>query len=129
MTASPTLNGTNILLLEDDPIQALEVISSLADAGAQVVGPYAALEEARQAVLDETCDAAIIDLRLGDRNASSFANFLQSHFIPFIIFSAYPDSAHVPIEGSSWEFIQKPTEADRVVRTLSELMSRLRRGD
>jgi DNA-binding NtrC family response regulator len=127
MTIPASLKGANVLLLEDDPIQAMELISSLTDVGALVVGPHAGLDDAKSAVLDTRCDAAIIDLRLGDRNASGFANFLRLQKIPFIIFSAYPDSAHLGSDSASWEFVQKPADADRVVRALSELVARLMR--
>ncbi|HEY7644976.1 MAG TPA: response regulator [Hyphomicrobiales bacterium] len=129
MTAADPLRGANVLLLEDDPVQALELITSLADVGALVVGPYAAVEEAQQAILDTHCDAAIIDLRLGHRNSSGFARFLESKHIPFVIFSAYPDSAHLRLAEGAWLFIQKPADADRVVGILSDLVARQKGAD
>jgi len=122
MTAADPLRGANVLLLEDDPVQALDLITSLADVGALVVGPYAELEEAQQAVFDVHCDAAIIDLRLGHKNSSGFARFLESKRIPFVIFSAYPDSAHLRLAEGAWQFVQKPADADRVVGILSDLV-------
>lgn len=129
MTAADPLKGANVLLLEDDPVQALDLITSLADVGALVVGPYAELEEAEQAVLDVHCDAAIIDLRLGHMNSSGFAGFLESKRIPFVIFSAYPDSVHMPLGEGAWEFVQKPADADRVVGVLSNLVARSKAAD
>jgi DNA-binding NtrC family response regulator len=129
MTAAAPLRGANVLLLEDDPVQALDLITSLADVGALVVGPYAALEEAQQAILDIHCDAAIIDLRLGHKNSSGFARLLESKRIPLVIFSAYPDSAHLPLAEGAWQFVQKPADADRVVGVLSELVMRQKAAD
>lgn len=129
MTAADPLREANVLLLEDDPVQALDLITSLADVGALVVGPYAELEEAEQAVLDVHCDAAIIDLRLGHKNSSGFAGFLESKRIPFVIFSAYPDSAHLRLGGGAWVFIQKPADTDRVVAVLSDLVARQKAAD
>jgi DNA-binding NtrC family response regulator len=129
MTDADPLKGVNVLLLEDDPVQALDLITSLADVGALVVGPHAALEEAQQAVIDVHCDAAIIDLRLGHRNSSGFARFLESRHIPFVIFSAYPDSAHLRLAEGAWLFIQKPADADRVVDMLADLVARQKAAD
>jgi DNA-binding NtrC family response regulator len=129
MTAADPLREANVLLLEDDPVQALELITSLADVGALVVGPYAELEEARQAVLDTHCDAAIIDLRLGHMNSSGFARFLESKRIPFVIFSAYPDSAHLRLADEISQFIQKPADADRVVAVLADLVAGQKAAD
>jgi DNA-binding NtrC family response regulator len=130
MTAEDPLRGANVLLLEDDPVQALDLITSLADAGALVVGPYAAPEEAQQAILDtHCCKAAIIDLRLGHKNSSGFARLLESKRIPFVIFSAYPDSAHLRLAEGAWQFVQKPADADRVVGVLSELVMRQKAAD
>ena len=110
-------------------MQALDLITSLEDAGALVIGPHAGLEAAEQAVLDVACDAAIIDLRLGDRNSSGFARFLELKRIPFVIFSAYPDSAHLRLAEGAWEFVQKPADADRVVGVLSNLVARPKAAD
>jgi DNA-binding NtrC family response regulator len=122
MTKDRPLKGIHVLVLEDDPVQALDLIISLEEAGASVLGPEIQLEEAERLITESCCDAAVIDLRLGNRNASAFAAYLQRKHIPFVVFSAYPDSAHWRFSGVRWSFVQKPASPDRVIAVLTELL-------
>ncbi len=38
------LTGTRVLLVEDEPVIALDHAGTLADAGAEIVGPFPALQ-------------------------------------------------------------------------------------
>ena len=61
---SSELAGLRILIVEDDPIIALDVAETLADAGAIVIGPAHTVTQALKLVDGGGLDAAVLDYRL-----------------------------------------------------------------
>src|SRR5262244_3691035 len=54
-----TLQGKRILVIEDEPLVAMDVESTLAMAGCEVVGPAATLERAKLLIEESDCDAVL----------------------------------------------------------------------
>jgi DNA-binding NarL/FixJ family response regulator len=117
------LTGARILVLEDDLMQALELSVSLSEAGAMVVGPVADLDEASRLVDDPGCDAAIVDLRLRDRNATALARQLLASRIPFLIYTGYPDSAFFKSDWPGHQLVLKPASINDIIQRISDLLA------
>lgn len=91
------LIGRSILILDDDPLIALDVEATLADAGAQVLGPARSEAEA-MALIDAAIsdadaippiDAAALDVHLGDLRSEAVAARLTSLDVPFVFHDGF----------------------------------------
>jgi DNA-binding response OmpR family regulator len=62
--ATPLLNGIRILIVEDEPLIALDIEGTLEDAGAVVCGSARTVAQALALINDKAFDAAVLDYRL-----------------------------------------------------------------
>jgi DNA-binding response OmpR family regulator len=101
-----------ILVVEDEPLVALLVKQYLDDLGCDCVGPVADIQTAEHQARNGTFDAAVLNLRLGGKDAYSVASILAYRDIPFAFASGVP---HSGLDGA-WKdrpYIEKPyTVAD-----------------
>jgi DNA-binding response OmpR family regulator len=114
MQASDSLADKRVLVVEDEPLVAMEYASHLAEAGAHVVRRCATVREAiaylKQSDRRHPVDAAVVDFVLADRNSELLQKVLKRRHIPFVVVSAYPRSL-VRTEASD-HILQKPVSAE-----------------
>lgn len=122
MTAPKLLAGTRILIVEDDAVQALELSAALVDAGASIMGPASSLDAATRLIAETMCTAAVLDLRVGNKNATSFAQQLLQKRVPFILCTGYPDSAFFHSEWAGYKLLSKPVDIGSLIRELADLI-------
>jgi CheY-like chemotaxis protein len=87
------LSGKRVLVVEDEPLIAMDYAAQLREAGADVVGNCATVREALDAVEksgEAAIDAAVVDFVLADRNSEPLQVALKQRHIPFVVVSAYP---------------------------------------
>src|SRR5690349_19644228 len=114
----PSLQGSRVLILEDEYFLADDLARALRERGAEPVGPVSSVAEAEELLARERLDAAIHDLNLQGKKATDFVSRVAETRLPCLIVSGYgvgavPESvAHVPR-------IEKPASAATVLRTLS----------
>lgn len=87
----PNPTSVRILVVEDEPLQALDVADAVEEAGHVVVGTAATCDQALKMAESETPDLAITDLRLAedDRDGIDVALILRRKFdIPSVFLSA-----------------------------------------
>ncbi len=89
------VEGSRILLVEDEYIVAMEIADSLSDMGAEVLGPIARVPEvlAFLATAEPAPDAAILDVNLGGEMVYPVADVLIARGIPFVFTTGYDRSA------------------------------------
>jgi two-component sensor histidine kinase/CheY-like chemotaxis protein len=78
-----TLEGKRILVIEDEPLVAMDLESSLTAAGYKVVGPAGTLERAKTLVADGHYDAALVDVNLAGEPVDELATTLTQKNRPF----------------------------------------------
>lgn len=104
-----TLSGRRLLLVEDDPLVAMELVDLIRALGADVVGPYSRVGPALAAIQRESPSGAILDVRLDGETTYSIIDFFLGRADPVLLVSggsaaALPDRyRHVPR-------LQKPFE-------------------
>ena len=81
---SSELCGLRILIVEDNPIIALDVAETLADAGAIVVGPAHTVIQALKLVDGGDLDAAVPDYRLEREVSAPIADWLGRISVPYL---------------------------------------------
>ncbi len=104
------LQGCKVLVVEDEPLEALDYCDRLSEAGAEVVGPFASVIDAMEAVEHESLDVALLDYALADQNSQELQMALETRHIPFVVLTGYP---RVLVRRSEQQVVlSKPVSAD-----------------
>jgi DNA-binding response OmpR family regulator len=83
------LSGLRVLIVEDEPLEAIDYQDILSDAGAEVIGPFASVGGIGVDAV-ESCDVAVIDYALRGGTSLDLQERLESLGKPFIVVTAYP---------------------------------------
>jgi DNA-binding NarL/FixJ family response regulator len=111
---------SRILIVEDEPLVAIDIASVLEDFGYQVVGPAGTAAAALSLLAREGCDAAILDIRLGQETSQDVALELAHGGIPFVILSAYsPKEANFPSDAPA---LAKPLQPQKLLAELQRCL-------
>ena len=128
-TALPTrpprptsLAGSRILVVEDEPLVALDLRYELEDAGARVTAVARTVAEALAAIRDQPVDAALLDGNLRGEPVDEVARQLAAREIPFCFVSGY-GREHLPRGYDMAPLIEKPFRPDALHTTLTALLS------
>jgi CheY-like chemotaxis protein len=121
MIGAPDLTGLKVLVVEDDYYQAADTAAALRGAGAEVLGPCANEEKARDLLNSEMPTHAVIDLNLGGGGPNfEVARLLKSLGIPFVFLTGY-DAQVVPQELTDVVRLQKPVEFRQIIEEVGRL--------
>lgn len=117
------LDGLPILIVEDQPLIALELCEIVESYDGRVVGPIASVAEALIRVDQEQIAGAILDANLADRDVTPLALHLIDRGTPVVIYTGtgLPDAlarAHPELP-----MILKPA---RAITVLAVLVDRIR---
>ena len=114
------LDGTRVLLVEDEFYIADDIRKTLLNAGAFVVGPVSTVERATQAVEEGAFDCAIVDLNLHGKSAAPVAERLFALGRSFAIATGY-GSGEVPPHLNAVPRIEKPFNPPALLQLLTQL--------
>ena len=121
--AAAALDGRRVLVVEDEPLVALEIEAELTDAGAVVVGPVGSLEAAARLIAAEPLDAALLDANLAGKPVDALAAELAARGVPFAFASGYGPSG-LPEGFRDRPLIGKPFGAEALVALVRGLVER-----
>jgi CheY-like chemotaxis protein len=88
--SSDELQGWKVLVVEDEPLEALDYCDRLSEAGAEIVGPFGSASEALDVVAREPIDVALLDYALADKTSEELQAELATRHIPFVVLTGYP---------------------------------------
>lgn len=90
-SAGQLLDGRRIMVVEDEPLLALEIGATLQQIGCELVGPASTLAEALRLADSEasSLDAAVMDVNLRGETSFPVAEVLASYGVPVIYVSGY----------------------------------------
>ena len=102
------LRGVRVLVVEDDPLLALDLAATLAGAGAVVVGLCHTLDEAMLRADGADFAVAVLDFGLGSETVSPVARQLFDRGVPFVLYTG--KSRHEPslAEWRDCPIVEKP---------------------
>jgi PAS domain S-box-containing protein len=129
-----SLRGKRIIIVEDEPLIAMEIDSILTAHGCEVVGTAGTLEKAKTLVERVDCDVALLDVNLTGRTVAEVAAKLTHRNIPFIFVSGY-GSKTLPPGFQGAPIVRKPVNPAELVAAVERLSHKapgvvhLRRGD
>ncbi|NOT40068.1 MAG: response regulator [Alphaproteobacteria bacterium] len=114
--------GARILIVDDEPIIALDLEQGLVNAGYEIAGVTGKIEKALSVVASGACDAAILDANLGGASATPIAAALTARGLPFLVLSGY--SAHQQPEAlRAAPHLQKPANWPQLIKMLSSILA------
>jgi DNA-binding response OmpR family regulator len=116
---SASLAGRSILVVEDEPLIAMDIEQAFKSAGARVIltrTPRDALS-----LIEDTLSAVVLDHGLGDGDSSDLCGLLKSRNIPFVLYSGYGQ-----LEGACSDavLVRKPESPQVLVTTVLGLLQR-----
>lgn len=111
---SASLAGRTILIVEDEPLIAMEIVAALEKAGAAIVTAGTS-ERARRLVDTEALSAAVLDFGLPDGGADALCSRLNERGIPYVLHSGYTrfgDACHRGV------VVPKPAKPAALIKVL-----------
>ena len=111
--------GTRILVVEDEPIIALEIEHVLTDLGAAVVGPAHTLAQAQALVDTDDLSAAILDIRLGETEAWTVAEALHARSVPLLFHTGNSEADRLKATFTDCVVIAKPASIEALTAALA----------
>ena len=108
------LAGHRVLVIEDEPLVAIELVATLEDAGARVVGPVGSVSEAIAVAASGKFDAAFLDGNLHGHPVQEVASALTKSGTPFVFVSGYGRES-LPAGFAHIDIIGKPFTAEQVL--------------
>jgi CheY-like chemotaxis protein len=111
------LKGRRILVVEDEALIAMLVEDALLDAGADVLGPAATVEEAIALFESGNPEAAVLDINLAGQASTPVADMLADHGVPFVVATGY-GAAGLSERHRGVPVLAKPYDPQELVETL-----------
>jgi PAS domain S-box-containing protein len=115
------LSGARILVVEDEPMVALELVALLEDKGARVVGPAGSLEHALELIAADRYDGALLDANLNGMAVDEAAAALTRLGVPFVFISGY-GAESLPRAFASAPHVQKPFTPTQILDVVSTML-------
>jgi DNA-binding response OmpR family regulator len=112
------LGGRSVLVVEDEPLVALDLMEELKSAGARVVWAQTVNEALREVECPDL-SAAILDHGLMDGTSSQVCERLKKRDIPFINYTGY---GNLDGDCSSGVLVPKPTHPQELVTLIIGLL-------
>lgn len=116
------LEGKRILIVEDEPLVAMDIADHLEREGAEIIGPVGTVPAALNAIDGETFDAAFLDANLRGVKVDEIAAALTRRNIPFAFVSGYDRSA-LPQSFAAVEVLAKPFNVGKLLALAAALVS------
>jgi DNA-binding LytR/AlgR family response regulator len=116
-----TLTGRRLIIVEDEPLLAMDLESSLIDMGCEVAGSAGTIDAARSLVAKASCDAALLDINLAGHSVDELAAALTRRKIPFAFVTGY-GRAGVPKAFRDAPVLGKPFNDDQLRAVLERLL-------
>jgi CheY-like chemotaxis protein len=118
----PDLNGKRILLVEDEPLVAMDIEAQLMAAGIEVLGPVGTIEKALQLIAMTSPDAALVDANLGGHQVDELAAALIRKGIPFAFATGYGEEA-LPQAFRGAPVLTKPFSPSDLLAVVQDLIN------
>lgn len=116
---------TRILIIEDEPVIALDIASIVQQSGHEVVGIAATHAEAVALAEAERPGLVLADIQLADDSSGieAVGEILGNHAVPVVFVTAYPDRLLTGERTEPTFLITKPFEAEQLNVTISQALS------
>lgn len=118
-----SLHGVRMLIVEDDPLLAMDLEATLVEAGAVVVDLCRTLDQAMARAGVDDFAIAVLDFSLGVETASPVARRLVNRGVPFVLYTGKPRNEPSLAEWSDRLILGKPASARALVSAVKAALS------
>ncbi|MHC2623634.1 CheY-like chemotaxis protein [Bradyrhizobium huanghuaihaiense] len=108
----------DVLIVEDDPIIAIDFEDRLVGFGVTRVRSVGAVTQALEAIAERAPDFALLDVELIRETSFAIAERLVALKIPFVFVTGYGADARIPPEFAGRPRLQKPCSSDALEAAL-----------
>ncbi|WP_106638661.1 response regulator [Allosphingosinicella vermicomposti] len=115
------VQGKRFLVIEDEPLVALDLLSLLHDAGVEAVGPAATAEDALRIIGKTALDGALLDGNLQGQAVDEVAAALTQRNVPFLFVSGYGPE-HLPRDFADVPILTKPFNPELLLESMANLV-------
>lgn len=111
----------SVLVVEDEPLIAMQLQMDLEDDGHYVLGPATTLAEGLQLARAGGFEVAVLDVNLGGQNSVEIADVLIERGIPFALATGFNDVSSLPVSMHNQARISKPYDSDQLRALIKKL--------
>jgi DNA-binding response OmpR family regulator len=109
-----------VLIVEDEPMLALDLENELVAAGFDVAGVATTVEQGVRKAQTLAIDVAVVDLNLNEQSSAPVAAMLRTRQIPFLFVSGYRPDA-IPAGFEAIPLVPKPFNHVALFQRLAKL--------
>jgi CheY-like chemotaxis protein len=117
-----SLARKSILIVEDEPLVALQVHMALSTAGASIMSA-ASVQEAVRLIGYADIAAAIVDVQLGHEDAGRVCDLLARRRIPFVFYTGQAGAPPVLARWPDVQVLKKPALEHEIVSALISVLT------
>jgi DNA-binding response OmpR family regulator len=118
LTADQPLQGTRILVAEDDAILAFDLGITLQKAGAKILGPTLTLAHTLSLAQTAAMSAAVLDVSLRDEDVFPAALELKERGVGIVFYTGYAAVEQLRRDWPDAQVLTKPTPARLLVEAV-----------
>ncbi|MBW7964034.1 response regulator [Bradyrhizobium sp. BR 10261] len=116
--ASPADTPADVLIVEDDPIIAIDFEDRLLGFGVRHVRTVGSVAQALDAIARRAPDFALLDVELIREKSFAIAERLAALEIPFAFVTGYGAETSIPAQFAAHPRLQKPCSSDALEAAL-----------
>lgn len=117
---SRTLLGCSILIVEDEPLIALDVHSALSAVGASVIAATD-LADAERLARRAEISAGVLDINFGGRDCCAVCDVLSHRRVPFLFLTGF-QPAPIMMSWPQAPVINKPASHEQIVAAVAAIL-------
>ena len=118
--APARLAGMQILVVEDEPLVALDIVAALEAAGAEVLGTAGTAKEALTLINNTEPAAALLDGNLRGQSVDEIAAALTARNVPFLFVTGY-GAESLPQAFAKAPILSKPFSHDQLIAAAASI--------
>jgi CheY-like chemotaxis protein len=115
------LQGSRILVVDDEFLIAIVIEEMLRDAGCEIVSANT-LNSALDGAAHESLSAALLDVRLGTKTTEAVADLLAERSVPFLFYSGQALPQCIRSKHPDAKVLTKPVSQDMLMDALVKVM-------
>ena len=113
------------MVIEDEPLIAMDITSALERDGALVSGPVATVDDALRIIEEKELDGALVDANLRGRPVDDIAAALTRKGVPFVFVTGYGPEA-LPSSFARARVLKKPFTEEQLREAAASLVQQPR---